>query len=76
VAELGDMRFDCPACDERLTIPVRQRTHGKFTIGLAVDFGVLRGHLATAHPELAEQTGEAVTGEQPAEPGELFSPGR
>jgi hypothetical protein len=71
MAELGEMRFYCPACEEPLTIPVKTRGGSKFTIGLVINVGVIRKHLCAAHPELAELAGEAVPGEQPAESGEL-----
>lgn len=76
MAEIGDLWFDCAFCDDRITVPIRHAGGGKFTIDLAVDFGVLREHLTTMHPEHAHLAGEAVTGEQPPNPGELLHPGR
>jgi len=70
------MRFDCPVCGDAVTVPVRTVDSGKWAISAAVDLSVIRQHMTSVHPELAEPAGEAVTGDEPAEPVERVQSGR
>lgn len=70
------MRFDCPVCGEPVTVPVRTIDSGKHAVSVAADLSVIRAHMASAHPEVAEPAGEAVDGDGPAESVEHQQPGR
>lgn len=69
------MRFDCPVCGQPVTVPVRTIDSGKHAVSVAADLSVIRAHMASAHPEVAEPAGEAVDGDEPAEPVERERPG-
>lgn len=74
--QLGDLRFDCPYCGHPVTVPVHTLDGGKFTVTAAINLGAIREHYTTVHPKLAEPAGEAVTGDESAESGELRDRGR
>lgn len=62
--------LDCPACDEPMTVPLRQLDVDDGTVTVALDLGPFREHIATVH------NAKAVTGGQPPEPVERDGGGR
>ncbi|NUP39182.1 MAG: hypothetical protein HOY76_19750 [Streptomyces sp.] len=54
VAQLGDLRFDCPYCGEPVTVPVHEIDGGRYAVEVSADLSVIRQHMTGAHPELAE----------------------
>jgi hypothetical protein len=55
VAQLGDMRFDCPVCGKPVTVPVREIDGGQYAVEVTADLSVIRRHMASVHPELARR---------------------
>lgn len=55
MAQLGDLRFDCPYCGEPVTVPVHEIDGGRYAVEVSADLSVIRQHMTGAHPELAER---------------------
>lgn len=51
MAELGDARLRCPACDAPILLPLTQLGADLTSITLAIDLGAVRAHIAADHPQ-------------------------
>ena len=55
--------LDCPACDEPMTIPVKEIGREGATLTVALNLAPFREHIAAAHQGVGEESREAMTGE-------------
>ncbi|MEU5596677.1 hypothetical protein [Streptomyces sp. NPDC020298] len=47
--------LDCPACEEPVTVPVRQVGAARSSVTVTIDMSSFRAHIADAHPTAREE---------------------